>query len=69
MSDSERENGILRNVEIFVLERLLTQHNSEGDPLVNIAYLTESMDETMFPLLDQAIEDLVAQSFYSLFRW
>lgn len=62
ISNSEDDNGALHNVESFVLERLLSVHNSGGDPLISIGDLMESVDTTMSPLLDQALEDLIAQS-------
>jgi predicted transcriptional regulator len=61
-SNSEDDNGARHNVEGFVLDRLSSKHDSGGDPLVSIGDLMESIDTTMSPLLDQAIEDLVAQS-------
>ena len=45
-----------------MLEKKLSKHDSGGDTLVGIGDLMESIDTTMSPLLDQAIEDLVAQS-------
>ena len=61
--DSEDETRALHNVESFVLDRLLTQHTSaRGDSSINIGELIESVDSTMSPLFDQAIEDLIAQS-------
>lgn len=63
VSRSEDETGALHNVESFVLDKLLTQHISAGgDPSINIRELVESIDSTMSPLFDQAIEDLIAQS-------
>ena len=59
---SEDETQALHNVESFVLDRLLTQHISAGDSSINIGELIESVDSTMSPLFDQAIEDLIAQS-------
>lgn len=57
------ENGALRSAELFVLERLSSkQYSKGGDPSINIGELMDSMDITMSPLLDQAIEDLIAQS-------
>jgi hypothetical protein len=61
-SSSEDDNVTLHNVEGFVLDRLLSKQDSGGDPLVGIGDLMESIDTTMSPLLDQAIEDLIAQS-------
>jgi hypothetical protein len=41
----------------------LTQHALEGDaPSVNIKELMNSVDDSISPLFDQAIEDLIAQS-------
>ena len=62
ISNSEDDNVALHNVEGFVLDRLLPKQDSGGDPLVGIGDLMESIDTTMSPLLDQAIEDLIAQS-------
>ena len=63
VSRSEDETGALHNVESFVLDKLLTQHiSADGDPSINIRELVESIDSTMSPLFDQAIEDLIAQS-------
>ncbi len=63
VSSSEDETGALHNVESFVLDKLLTQHISAGgDPSINMGELVESIDHTMSPLFDQAIEDLIAQS-------
>jgi hypothetical protein len=62
ISNSEDDNGALHNVESFVLDRLSSKHDSRGDASVSIGELTESIDTTMSPLLDQAIEDLIAQS-------
>lgn len=60
---SEDETQALHNVESFVLDRLLTQHTSAGgDSSINIGELIESVDSTMSPLFDQAVEDLIAQS-------
>ena len=62
MSNSEDDNGALHNVEGFVLDRLSSKYDSRGDTSVSIGELMESIDTTMSPLLDQAIEDLIAQS-------
>ncbi|TVP40178.1 hypothetical protein [Candidatus Nitrosocosmicus arcticus] len=59
LSMDEEDNGALHNVESFVLDRLLTQHASASDPSINIGELMESVDSTMSPLFDQAIEDLI----------
>ena len=61
-SNSEDENRALHNAEGFVLDRLSSKFDSRGDTSVSIGELTESIDTTMSPLLDQAIEDLIAQS-------
>ena len=61
ISNSDNDNGALHNVEGFVLDRLSPKQDSEADPLVSIGDLMESIDTTMSPLLDQAIEDLIAQ--------
>jgi predicted transcriptional regulator len=61
LSMDEEDNGALHNVESFVLDRLLTQHASVNDPSISMGELTESLDPTMSPLFDQAIEDLIAQ--------
>jgi hypothetical protein len=60
--DSEYDTGALHNVEGFVLERLLPKQGSGDGPLISIEDLIESTDTTMSPLLDQAIENLIAQS-------
>ena len=63
ISSPEDETRALHNVESFVLDRLLTQHTSAGgDSSINMGELIESVDSTMSPLFDQAIEDLIAQS-------
>ncbi len=62
ISNSEDDNGALHNVEGFVLDRLSSKYDSRGDTSVSIGELMESIDTTMSPLLDQAIEDLIAQS-------
>ena len=62
ISNSQDETGSLHNVENFVLTKLLTQHaTADGHP-INIRDLTDSLDDAMSPLFDQAIEDLIAQS-------
>jgi hypothetical protein len=61
-SNSDDENGALHNVESFVLDRLSSKHDTRGDTSISIGELTESIDTAMSPLLDQAIEDLIAQS-------
>ncbi|WP_148687538.1 hypothetical protein [Candidatus Nitrosocosmicus hydrocola] len=63
ISNSQDEAGALRNVESFVLEKLLSQHALEDDTSsVNIKELMDSVDDSVSPLFDQAIEDLIAQS-------
>ena len=62
ISKYEDDSRALHNVESFVLDRLISQNASEGGPSVNISELVESLDSSMSPLFDQAIEDLVAQS-------
>jgi len=61
ISNSKDETDALHNVEGFVLEKLSTKFDSKNSS-TNIGDLTDSIDNTMFPLLDQAIEDLIAQS-------
>ncbi len=61
ISNSEDDNGALHNVESFVLDRLSSKYESRGDTSISIGELTESIDTTMSPLIDQAIEDLIAQ--------
>ena len=61
ISNSKDETDALHNVEGFVLERLSTKFDSENSS-ISIGDLMDSIDNTMFPLLDQAIEDLIAQS-------
>ncbi len=63
ISNSQDEAGALHNVESFVLEKLSTQHALEGDTTsVNITELMDSVDDSVSPLFDQAIEELIAQS-------
>jgi hypothetical protein len=63
ISNSHNEEGALHNVESFILEKLSSQHASEGDTSsVNIKELMDSVDDSVSPLFDQAIEDLIAQS-------
>jgi hypothetical protein len=61
ISNSEDENVALHNVEGYVLDRLLTQHDSGSNPSIDIGELNKSTDDAISPLLDQAIEDLVSQ--------
>ncbi|HKO63865.1 MAG TPA: hypothetical protein VJU13_01570, partial [Candidatus Nitrosocosmicus sp.] len=60
ISNSQDESGALHNVENFVLDKLLSQRATVDDHPINIRELTESLDNTMAPLFDQAIEDLIA---------
>lgn len=63
ISNSQDEVASLHNAESFILEKLSTQHALEGDtPSVNIKELMDSVDDSISPLFDQAIEDLIAQS-------
>ena len=62
ISNSYDESGALHNVENFVLDKLLSQRATVDDHPINIRELTESLDNAMAPLFDQAIEDLIAQS-------
>ena len=62
MSNSEDDNGALHNVEGFVLDRLSSKYESKGNPSISVGELMGSIDSAMIPLLDQAIEDLIAQS-------
>ncbi|MEJ7642895.1 MAG: hypothetical protein WKF36_11990 [Candidatus Nitrosocosmicus sp.] len=62
MSNSEDDNGALHNVEGFVLDMLSSKYGSRGHPSISIGELMGSIDTAMSPLLDQAIEDLIAQS-------
>ncbi len=61
ISNSKDETDALHNVEGFVLESLSTKFDSENSS-TSIGDLMDSIDNAMFPLLDQAIEDLIAQS-------
>ena len=60
-SSSNDEANSLHNVEGFVLEKLSTKLDPENSS-TGIGELMDSIDNSMFPLLDQAIEDLIAQS-------
>lgn len=60
-SNSEDDNGALHNAESFVLDKLSSKYDPRGNSLIGIGELMESIDSTMPPLLDQAIEDLIAQ--------
>ncbi len=61
ISISEDETRVLHNVQSFVLDRLLTQQSSASDHSISMGVLTDSIDNTMSSLFDQAIEDLIAQ--------
>lgn len=61
ISSSNDEANSLHNVEGFVLEKLSTKSDAEKSS-TSIGELMDSIDNSMFPLLDQAIEDLIAQS-------
>ncbi|HYO05391.1 MAG TPA: hypothetical protein VER14_00225 [Phototrophicaceae bacterium] len=61
-SYDDDENGALHNVKSFVLGRLSSKYDSRGGTSISIGELTESIDTAMSPLLDQAIEELIAQS-------
>ncbi|HYF99571.1 MAG TPA: hypothetical protein VD815_05730 [Candidatus Saccharimonadales bacterium] len=57
-----QEDNTLHNAETFVLDKLFNKDGSE-DYLVNIGELMTSIDNTtMSPLLDQALEELIAES-------
>jgi hypothetical protein len=57
-----QEDNTLHNAETFVLEKLFINDGSE-DYFVNIGDLMASIDTTtMSPLLDQAVEELIAES-------
>lgn len=62
MSNPEKDNQTLDNVENFILNRLLVQHDSGNDLAMKFEELMEYVGTVLPPLLDQAIEDLVAQS-------
>ncbi|HYO06606.1 MAG TPA: hypothetical protein VER14_06460 [Phototrophicaceae bacterium] len=62
ISDSEDDTKVIHNVESSVLDRLSSKHDTRGDTSTSIGELIQSIDTTMSPLLDQAIEDLIAQS-------
>ena len=61
ISNSVDDNVARHNAEGFVLDRLSSKHDAGGYPLVGIGDLMEFIDTTMSPLLNQAIEDLIAQ--------
>lgn len=57
-----QEDSTLHNAETFVLEKLFNNDGSE-DYFVNIGELMTFIDTTtMSPLLDQAVEELIAES-------
>ncbi|MDN5845251.1 MAG: hypothetical protein L0H53_03145 [Candidatus Nitrosocosmicus sp.] len=57
-----QEDNTLHNAETFVLDKLFNKDGS-GDYFVNIGELMTSIDTTtMSPLLDQAVEELIAES-------
>ena len=61
-SNSKDEEVTLHNAETFVLEKLFNKSGS-GDYYVGMGELMTSIDTTtMYPLLDQAIEELIAES-------
>jgi hypothetical protein len=61
ISNSKDEEVTLHNAETFVLEQLINK-NASDDYYVGIGELMTSIDTTMYPLLDQAIEELIAES-------
>ncbi|MDN5846602.1 MAG: hypothetical protein L0H53_10060 [Candidatus Nitrosocosmicus sp.] len=62
ISITQEEDGTLHNAETFVLDKLFNKDGSE-DYFVNMRELMASIDNTtMSPLLDQAIEELIAES-------
>ncbi len=62
ISISQEEEGTLHNAETFVLDKLFNKGGSENY-FVNIRELMTSIDTTtMSPLLDQAVEELIAES-------
>ena len=62
ISNYEDDDSARHNVEGFVLDKLFTQHAIDGEGhSVNISELMNSLDSSMSPLFDQAIEDLIAQ--------
>lgn len=62
ISTSEDDNGALHNVESFVLDKLLSYNALDDGSSISIGKLMDSVDPDMYPLFDQAIEDLVSQS-------
>ncbi|WP_148686296.1 hypothetical protein [Candidatus Nitrosocosmicus hydrocola] len=62
ISISQKEDNTLHNAETFVLDKLFNKDGSE-DYFVNLRELMTSVDNTsMSPLLDQAVEELIAES-------
>ena len=62
ISNFEDDDSALHNTESFVLDKLLTRNAIDGEgPSVNISELTDSLDPSLSPLFDQAIEYLIAQ--------
>ncbi|MBA3749695.1 MAG: hypothetical protein H0X03_02130 [Nitrosopumilus sp.] len=61
VSNPEDDNGTLRKIEGIVLDKLLARYKT-GNPLTSCQGLNEATAATMSPLLDQALEDLVAQT-------
>lgn len=59
--NSKDEEVSLHNAETFVLEKLFNKSGSD-DFYVSIEEMMNSIDTTMYPLLDQAIEELIAES-------
>ncbi|HET6590266.1 MAG TPA: hypothetical protein VFG45_08890 [Candidatus Nitrosocosmicus sp.] len=60
-NSTEKEMESFHNAETFVLEELFSKQGSENLS-TNLGELMSSIDKTMYPLLDQAIEELIAQS-------
>lgn len=60
-NSKEEEVGTFHNTETFVLERLYNKTGSD-EYFVSIRELMTSIDNKMYPILDQAIEELIAQS-------
>jgi hypothetical protein len=61
ISNSKDEEVSLHNAETFVLEKLFNKGGSD-DYYVGIGELMSSIDNALYPLLDQAIEELIAES-------
>lgn len=62
ISNSKNEEVTLHNAETFVLEKLFNNKSGSDDYYVGIRDLMTSIDTAMYPLLDQAIEELIAES-------